>query len=1032
MASKYTYKGTAIKGTKTSAKLGHKAAKQGETYFNTAEGHVYMSKEAGSANDKIWVYKRTDICDNPILGVKNLKLKRDSGYKMKATWGVPKKLLDKKNGKRATALKLKWWLMSSGADPKEAYKDKNEADEAETLNLNNATFGTTQYTRQSFYPVTNKKLDHVTVAVIPINNHGSGSVSKTQYDFEKPRKPVIGAFTFNNETGVISVTITTNAGTDEQERYDTRYKMTVTDTRRTGKYRVTTPYNTSSTNTSTTLTYNVSDYQQLSYSQYVEVKVEAWARGYNGDSEHATKTAYVAYPSRAVISSVGVAGQKCTVYLAEKSISPKYTGAHPVDRVKLEYLANVTYSTASQIPGDAGWDSTDIVDDAQCTALAISTSELIPDAGNYTWVRVKTYHFSETVLYRYSEYKRVSRLERPAPTAADDDITIISAVPGEDGTSVVATMGWNADGQDDSTGTELTWSTDEYAWRSTKAPESYEFTWDDNKSITHEGVTYPKTAEVHISDLEEGAKYYIRARRYLEGDTTTYSNYSNIATCTTNEAPDAITATCARYVPTGSSLPVYWTFSGSGLQTAWQIVANNGTIIANGEGSVGATQISADRLAESATNNSITFTVQASTGSGYVVSEEHTVTIVEQPTLSLTVASPLAVQPMSFGVTASTLCDLIVIVSSLGANGQFPDGMRRQTIGDTIHSDIYSPVWTEGTDSYTATIELPAELDFWDGCDYRVEVTAIDRETELRSDAVTADFEIEWAHQAPSVYPVVTYAVSADTTVDEDKNYYTYDSTTQEYTVVMDATGSENPHSLGWYEMTETPCVTLEAIDVTDDDGMHTQAVDIHLTPPAGSAETDVYDIYRLTGDGAYLIGSGFPLTYTARDEYAPFGDELTHYYRVAIRTADGDVEFADIEYLAEGLNMRFDWAEGSLELPYNLSVADKYKKDVDVRMHMNGSTDAYWNQNISRSASLNSDLIYLEQQDEIALARQLARYTGAVFVRTPDGSAYEADVQMSDLSGDGRMTAIALDATEIGLTDEFVLPTPFTVDSEE
>ena len=129
---------------------------------------------------------------------------------------------------------------------------------------------------------------------------------------------------------------------------------------------------------------------------------------------------------------------------------------------------------------------------------------------------------------------------------------------------------------------------------------------------------------------------------------------------------------------------------------------------------------------------------------------------------------------------------------------------------------------------------------------------------------------------------------------------------------------------------------------------------------------------------------------------------------------------------------MRFDWAEGSLELPYNLSIADKYKKDVEVRDHMNGSTDAYWNQNIRRSASLNSDLIYLDQQDEITLARHLARYTGPVFVRTPDGSAYEADVQVSDLSGDGRMSAIALDATEIGLTQEFILPTPFEVTEPE
>ena len=1027
----YTYKGTKVNGTGSKEK-GHAASKKGETYYNTKEGHVYASTGKGTAKQKIWKYKETVVCKKPDTAVKDLKLVRGSGYAMNATWKVPSALTDKKNGARATALYLTWTLgLANGkkADPKRAYRDKKETDTAESINLNNVTCGSTRYTRQSFYPFSGKpKLDYVSVRVQSENTKGKGADANADCKFAAPRKPSIAAFAFNEETGVVSTTITTDAGADNQERYDTWYKFTMKNTRTNSKWE--TIANTASTSTSIDLSRNISDYQQLNYNQYVQLVVEAWARGFKGDSEHVKQEYYVGYPAQATIQGVDVSSKnssgKCTVRIKTNSNTQ-----HPVDRVRLEYLANVTYASASAIPGDASWESTDIIDDAACTALAIGVSNLIPDRGKHTWVRVKSWHITEAVLYRYSEPTEVKALFDPAPTAADDEITILSTTPGADGESIVVLLGWNADGQDDSTGTELTWSSDENAWKSTKAPDSHEFTWSDG-AVTYEGVTYRDSATVHIAELDEGVKYFIRARRYLDGeDGTSYSPYSNIVTGMTNAAPEAIVASCARYVPTGQSLPVSWTFSGNGIQTEWQIVTTSGTIIANGEGSIGATQISADRLAEFASNDSITFTVQASTGSGFVVSEQHTVTIVDNPTLSLGVTTPLTVQPMSFTATASRLCDLVVIVSSAGANGQFPDGIRRQTDGDTIHSDIYSPVWTARVNDYTTTIELPTGLDFWDGCRYTIEATAIDRETELRSDPVTVPFDIAWAHQAPSVYPVVTYAVTADTTVDEDKNYYTYNSTTQTYTVVESETGNENPHSLGWYEMTETPCVTLEAIDVTEDDGTHIQAVDIHLTPPVGSAATDVFDIYRLTGDGAYLIGSGFPLTYTARDLYAPFGSDLTHHYRVAIRTADGDQEFADIEYLAEGLNMRFDWVEGSLELPYNLSIADKYKKDVDVRNHMNGTSDTYWNQNVTRSASLNSDLIYLEQQDEIALARQLARYTGAVFVRTPDGSAYEADVQVSDLSSDGRMNAIALDATEIGLTDEFILPTPFAITEE-
>ena len=1023
----YTYKGTKVNGTGSKEK-GHAASKKGETYFNTSEGHVYESTKKGDKKDKIWKYKKTEICKKSEVGVSGLKLVRGSGYAMNATWGVPKKLTAKDYGGRATSLYVSWWLGVAGTDPKKAYKDKKETDTAESINLNSVRFGNTTYTRASFYPRTKTKLDYVTVQVEAQNKKGKSAAQKITCNFAAPRAPSIAGFAFDTETGVISTTITTDAGADNQERYDTWYKFTMRNTRTGGKWE--TIANTSSTSTSIGLSRNVSDYQQFNYAQYCQFVVEAWARGFKGDSPHAKREYYVGYPAQPTIQGVDVSSKdssgKCTVRIRTNSNTQ-----HPVDRVRLEYLANVTYASASAIPGDASWESTDIIDDAACTALAMGVSNLIPDRGRHTWVRVKSWHLSESVLYRYSEPMEIKQLFVPAPTAADDEITILSAVPGEDGQSIVVLLGWNADGQDDSTGTELTWSDDENAWKSTKRPDSYEFTWSDDP-VTQGGVTYRNSATVHIAELDEGTTYFIRARRYLEGeDATTYSPYSNIATSMTNAAPEAIVASCARYVPTGSSLPVYWTFSGNGIQTAWQIVASNGTLIANGEGSAGATQIDADRLAAFATNDSITFTVQASTGSDFVVSEEHTVTIVDNPTLSLNVTTPLTVQPMSFNATTSRLCDLVVIVSSAGANGQFPDGIHRQTEGDTIHSAIYTPVWIASGNNYTATIELPSGLDFWDGCRYSIEATAIDRETELRSDPVTIPFDIAWAHKAPSAYPVVTYAVSADTTVDGDKNYYTYSSTTQTYTVVEDETGNENPHALGWYEMTETPCVTLTAVDVTEDDGTHIQAVDISLTPPTGSVATDVFDIYRLTGDGAYLIGSGFPLTYTARDLYAPFGSDIAHHYRIAIRTADGDQEFADIEYLAEGLNMRFDWAEGSLELPYNLSIADKYKKDVDVRNHMNGSTDAYWNQNISRSASLNSDLIYLEQQDEIRLARQLARYPGAVFVRTPDGSAYEADVQVTDLSGDGRMTAIALDATEIGLTDEFVLPSPFETNPE-
>jgi len=894
---------------------------------------------------------------------------------MKSTWTVPGNLTKSSNKARAESLVIEWILDIPGKNnPKYVKTEQNEKTKVSQVNLNGLKIGRTTYTRASFYPVhSTRKLYSVTCRVTPKNKKGNGKAASQTRKFEAPRKPSISAFAFNTENGEVTATITTDAGNDYKERYDTRYIVYIENTRTGQKYNY---RDTSSTSTSIGIAFDAADYQQLSYGQYIKIKITAWARGFAGDSGKVSKEFYVSYPAQATIQNVNVSAKDSTGK-ATVSIKTNSSTSHPVDRVKLEYLANTTYEKETDIPGDASPTETSIIDDAQCTALAMPVGPLIPDKGKYTWVRVKSWHLSEDVLYRYSAWKRVTALETPAPTAADDEIVILEANAGADGQSAVLLLGWNADGQDDSTGTEITWADEEDIWKSTKEPSKYEFEWSDGE-LEYDGVTYHDSATLTIKDLEEATQYFIKARRYLTGETTTHSPYSDTATVLTSEKPERVIASCDRYVPTGKALSIYWTFSGNGVQKEWQIVSSDGTVLANGEGGISSTQISAERLNEFATDGSITFTVQTSTGSGFVISESHTVTILDNPEISLSVASPVTVQPFSFNVTANTLCDLIVIVSSQGSSGQFPQGIERQTPGDTIYSDVLVPEWTASGDAYTATIALPPGLNFWDNGNYNLSVTAIDRTTGLRSAEMPAVFSIEWAHQAV------------------DPGDY----------------------------------VTITPIDTYDDEGFHRIAAMIELTPPAEAAETDVYDIYRLTGDGAQLIGEGFPLTFTAYDEYAPFGINVDLAYRVAIRTLDGDVEFADIEYVFEQKTLRFDWTGGFLELPYNISIADSYKKDVELRQHMDGSVDGYWNQNITRTGKLSTDVIKLEQKTEIDMARALARYAGSVFVRTPEGTAYEADVQVSDMSANNKhMMAIAIDAQETGLTKEFALPTPFDLE---
>ena len=902
---------------------------------------------------------------------------------MTSTWKVPASMTKANSGKRATNLVVTWKL-TIGGKVKKLTKTYGTAKTSSSVNLSNFTIGSTSYNRSSFYPNTDKTLTKVTASVAGKNSKGKGSAVSQTRTFYKPRKPEVEFITFDTSTGKCGTRITTDAGTDHYERYDTYYRVTVTNANGetfvpANNQGVTVTVGQTKTykgedgiaSTDFTVEYDPSGYQSLTNDQHIKVVISAWSRGFAGDSATVEQVYYVSRPKPATISNPKLSSEDSTGFLTI-DVDTNQTEEHPVDTVKLEYLANTSYEEASDIP-TVQWSESGIEDNGDCTALSVPLSvgeHFVPDRGKYTWVRVKSFHANEATLWSYSNYLRIKDLETPPATQVEEPIKIISVVSGADGESAVVQLGWNASGTDDSTGTELTWSDEEDTWKSTKEPEKYEFTWSDGRYPKTGTIQYHDSAKIVIKELTEGTKYYIKARRYYDGETVSYGSYSNDATVLTSEKPLAVVANCNKYVTAGESLAVYWTFSGSGLQTEWQIRTSTGQTL-KGEGSIGATQISSSDLERLAVNDSITFQVGVSTGSDYVWSQSRTVTIRYKPTLTVTSNSTLTAQPYSFTVASNRVCDLVVIVTAQGASGQFPDGFRMQVNGDTIHSDIYRPAWSSGS----ATITLPDGLDFWDGGEYVLSVVAVDRETGLRSEQVDKNFTVAWSHKAPDPYSNIT----------------------------------------------------LTPIDTVSEENEHLQGVQISLSAPTGSAQTDVYDIYRMDGEKANLIGEGFPRTGTFTDEYAPFSTDGELFYRIAIRTADGDVEFADVPYTLSSETVRFDWQGGTLELPYGISIGDNYKKSVQFRQHMDGSVDGYWNQNIERGGSYSSAIIKLIQPEEVNLARALARYAGAVFVRTANGSAFTADVQVTDLSVKNEaITAIAVDATEVDMTEEFMLPSPY------
>ena len=904
----------------------------------------------------------TDITKKPTGGVSSLHVKRGSGYRIEAGWKVPKSLTNDSDH-RTTELGVTWSLGIKGTDPKDARTYANESATSSAANVNSFNAGRKTYTRASFYPLTKTRLHYVTCKVRAANAKGeSPLVPSATLEFELPRKPSIAAYSVDATSGIISTTITTNAGTDRYERYDTEYYWRVKNSK-TGQW--VKNVHTTSSSTSINLSANVSALQSLG-TGYIACSCKARARGLKGASEWVERRYYLAFPNAPVIKRIdaptGITGTVVAY------ISTNRTTQHPVTKVQLQALVDVEYATVEEAAAASSeWDDVGAPDDGKCSALAVNVADVRPTtAGRHSWLRVRAVDVIDNLLYSYSAPVELTTLYRPAYSATGDTVTILDGHAGADGESAVMLLGWQ---DSSSTGTELSWSSELDTWRSTDEPDTFNVLYDDG-SVTRGGTTYAHSATITIKGLDEGQTTYVKARRYHEGaDATTYGPYSEAYMVTPAQIPASVTLACDGYVAEGSDLTLTWTYEGGATQDAWCVLDGTGTIVAQGQNALGTCTIEADRLASLAVGGALELRVMVSMGGAWVTSAAKAVTIVEAPTLTATTAATLTAQPMAISATCDVSdATLTVIVTADGVSGDMPYGMDVQARGDVVWSGVVEPEWVNGA----ATVTLPEGLAFADKAGYTVTVRATDPSTGLSSETVTAQTTVAWSHQAPD--PAGSVAVTPDPTA---------------------------------------------------------KSATLTLAAPTGSTETDCYDIYRLTGDGAQLIGEGWPLSATVTDDYAPYGDGMALAYRVALRTADGDVQWADVPYWMGGSAIRIDWAGQSVELPYNIAISDGYAKDADVHEYLDGSTDAFFNEGIRRTAKLSTDVMRLTDADTIAAVLDLAHHVGPAFVRTPTGAAYEADVQVESVTPTHELAAVSVSATEVRLTPAYQLP-PYNVVEEE
>ena len=560
----------------------------------------------------------------------------------------------------------------------------------------------------------------------------------------------------------------------------------------------------------------------------------------------------------------------------------------------------------------------------------------------------------------YTPYSKTASFRTPKKTDADPDLRCgLVSVTGGED-GVSAEVVVGWSGDRD--GCEVSWSTDPDAWQSSVQPDTATFDWKDK---ARRSTAWSKTGTFYLHGLEEGTTYYVKARTYIELDgETVYSDYTQDKSVTPYSSPASVALSAPSAIARGESIELYWTLESELEQTEWRVhrVGYPKTSLASGTGSLCHASIPKSRYGSLA---SISLYVEAGYGGGLTESNAVTVGIADVPTCEATCNATLTAQPASFDVeTDNPAASLLVTVMSEGVTWFAPDGERDQLPGDIVWTSAVRPEWAEDDGAYTATVTMPSMDTFVDGGKYTVLAQTVEPVAGLVSDPSTASFTVAWAHQAQ---------------------------------------------------------MPPDAVSITAD--KESRSVTIALAAPTGSAQTDVYDVYRKGPTGYSLVAFSLAMDDTVTDPYAPYGKKADLDYRVCLRTVDGDLCFRDYPYEMKVQVLRVDWDGGYVELPYNLGLTESRAKSFESRGHVDGSVTGRWDKAIETKSSYSSDVIAVNDFETANAVRSLGEHAGACFVRDATGMAFQANVDVPDVTtsyGAPGKVEVRLDATVVATDEAF------------
>lgn len=127
------------------------------------------------------------------------------------------------------------------------------------------------------------------------------------------------------------------------------------------------------------------------------------------------------------------------------------------------------------------------------------------------------------------------------------------------------------------------------------------------------------------------------------------------------------------------------------------------------------------------------------------------------------------------------------------------------------------------------------------------------------------------------------------------------------------------------------------------------------------------------------------------------------------------DEDWTDYNSNGEDESSAPAWSGSMLKLPYNVDISDRYAPNVSLVEYIGREHPvSYYGTQKGHTSSWKAD-IPKDDTDTLYAIRRLARYSGDVYVREPNGTGYWAQVNVSyDIEHDNQVVSVSFDVTRV------------------